>query len=344
MRRVIPAFAVVLPLVAVVACGSPESGPAAPDESSVESPVTVKDCAGEDVTFDVTPERVVSLDGYAAQTMVRLGLADEVVGTGFPAPFTADTAPYRDQLAKIPVLSEKVPVTEVVAAQRPDVVVTAFSAFGGPPGSPKDTDLATMGVAGLAACLPGGRGSGAAARALTDLAPTYDYVRKLGAVFRVPDRAEQLVAELEARAEAVADAAGSDEATSQAKPRVLVLQDDPVAGQPIKTSGVNTIAHALIAMAGAESLFTDISSMHADVSPEEVVRRDPEVIWVITDYNFAKVRGQDLVAAVKANPLLANTTAARRGRIVSASQYQVSFPSPLNLDGLERLAAGVRGD
>lgn len=343
MRRVIPASVVVLPLVAVVACGSPASGPAAPGKSSAGAPVTVEDCAGEDITFDTTPERVVTLDGYAAQTMARLGLADKVVGTGFPAPFTADTPPYRDQLAKIPVLSDKPPVTEVVAAQRPDVVVTAFSAFGGPPGSPKDADLATMGVKGLAACMPGGSGTGSGdpAPALIDLSPTYDYVRKLGAVFRVPDRAEQLVSELEARAKAVADEAGPDEAASGTKPRVLVLQDNPVAGQPIKTSGVNTIAHALIVAAGGESLFTDISSMHADVSPEEVVRRDPEVIWVITDYNFAKVKGQDLVTAVRDNPLLANTTAARQGRIVSTSQYQVSFPSPLNLDGLEQLATGM---
>ncbi|MFT7841766.1 ABC transporter substrate-binding protein [Saccharothrix sp. BKS2] len=337
MRRVILSLAVVLPLVAVVACGSPASGPAAPVQSSADEPVTVKDCAGKDITFDTTPERVVALDGYAAQALVRLGLADKVVGTGFPAPFTADTPPYRDQLAKIPVLSEKVPVTEVVAAQQPDVVVTAFSAFGGPAGSPKDADLVTIGVTGLAACMPGGTDMGGVGTpsALTDLAPTYDYLRKLGRVFRVSDRAEQLISQLDARAKA------ADKADSGAKPKVLVLQDNPVAGQPIKTSGINTIAHALITMAGGESLFTDISSMHADVSPEQVVQRDPEVIWVITDYNFVKLKGQELVAAVKANPLLANTTAAKHGRIVSTSQYAVSFPSPLNVDGLEQLATDM---
>jgi iron complex transport system substrate-binding protein len=335
MRRVIPAVAAVL---ALVACGDAQSAPAAPARSSAAGPVSVTDCSGKDITFDTTPERVVALDGYAAQALVRLGLTDKIVSTGFPAPFTADTAPHRDQLAKIPVLSEKVPVTEVVAAQEPDLVVTAFSAFGGPAGSPKDADLATIGVKGVAACMPGGmdKGGAGAPSALTDLAPTSDYLRKLGAVFRVDDRAEQLVSELEARAKAVADKAGSG-----SKPRVLVLQDNPVAGQPIKTSGVNTIAHALITMAGGESLFTDISSMHADVSPEQVVQRDPEVIWVITDYSFVKLKGQELVAAVKANPLLASTTAAKQGRIVSTSQYAVSFPSPLNFDGLEQLATDL---
>ncbi|ANZ43163.1 hypothetical protein BBK82_31355 [Lentzea guizhouensis] len=274
---------------------------------------------------------MVTLDGYAAQTLVRLGVADRIVGTGFPAPFSADTAPYEEQLAKIPVLAERVPVTEIVAAQQPDLVLTSFESFGGPPGSPKEADLVTMNTKGLTSCL---RGSKAAA--LTDLAPTYEYVRKLGAVFRVSDRAERLVAELEGRAKAVA-------AKASGSKKVLVLQDNPVAGQPLQTSGAGTIAHAVITMAGGRSIFSDVSSMHAEISPEEVVQRDPEVVWVITDYTFAKLKGQELVAAVKANPLLANTTAGKQGKIISTSQYLVSFPSPLNVDGLEQLAAALHG-
>ncbi|HEX7301905.1 ABC transporter substrate-binding protein [Lentzea sp.] len=324
MRRAIVALAAVLPLVA---CGTASPSPA---PAGAGGPVTVQDCAGKDVAFDRTPQRVVTLDGYAAQTLVRLGVADKIVGTGFPAPFTVDTAPHSETLAKIPVLADRVPVTEVVAAQQPDLVLTSFESFGGPAGSPKDADLVTMKAKGLTSCL---RGKDKAA--LTDLTPTYEYVRKLGAVFGVPDRAERLVAELQARARAVA-------APSGAKPRVLVLQDNPVAGQPLQTSGAGTIAHALITLAGGESVFSDVSSMHAEISPEQVVQRDPQVVWVITDYTFAKLKGQELVAAVKANPLLANTTAGRQGRIVSTSQFLVSFPSPLNVDGLEQLAAALR--
>ncbi|MFD0661556.1 TroA family protein [Thermocatellispora tengchongensis] len=192
-RRARLCLAALLPLVAG-ACGG---GGETPTAAAGAGPVTVKDCAGKDVTFAQVPERVVTLDGYAAQTLVRLGVADKIIGTGYPAPFAVDRSPYKERLAGIPVLAERVPVTEVVAAQRPDLVLTAFSAFGGPPGSPKDADLATMSAKGLAACLPSGP-------MLTDLAPTYDYVRKLGAVFRVPDRAERLIGELRARERAVA--------------------------------------------------------------------------------------------------------------------------------------------
>ncbi|MFC7549523.1 ABC transporter substrate-binding protein [Plantactinospora sp. GCM10030261] len=304
--------------------------------------MTVERCDGNAITVAETPERVVTLDGYAAQVMARLGLTDRIVGTGYPAPFTADTDPYRRELSKVPVLSERVPVTEIVAAQRPDLVLTGFSAFGGPPGSPKDSDLTAMGTVGLAACLPGGGGdatNGASGRPLVDLAPTYDFLRALGTVFRVPDRAERLIDELQERERAVAARTAPGP-----KPRVLVVQNNPTAGQPTKTSGTATIAHALITLAGGQNIFTDGTAMHADISPEEIVRRDPQVIWVITDYAFITPSGPDLVEQVRANPLLATTSAARQGRILSTSQYLVSFPTPLNLDALEDLANRLPGN
>ncbi|BCL13246.1 ABC transporter substrate-binding protein [Micromonospora sagamiensis] len=313
-------------VVVLAGCGGtgPDSG------NSATGTVTIKDCQGRDVTVPASPRRVVTLDGYAAQAMARLGLADRIVGTGYPAPFGSDQQPFRGELEKLPVLGRNVATTEVVAAANPDLVLTGFSSFGQAPGSPSDADLETMRAKGLAACL-GDEKKGAPA----SLASTYDFLTRLGQVFQVEARAEQVVGELRAREQAVAAKRRSD------RPRVLILQDNPVAGQPLKTSGTVTIAHALIEAAGGQNAFTDVTSMHADVSPEEVLKRDPQVIWVISDYPFAKVKGEELLRQVKANPLLANTSAVRQGRVVGTSQFLVSFPTPLNLDGLEQLAAGL---
>ncbi|GAA0427010.1 ABC transporter substrate-binding protein [Acrocarpospora corrugata] len=336
MMRRLSTLLIALPLALTACGGAPSATPVPAATGAGAGAVVVKDCAGQDVSFAAAPERVVTLDGYAAQTMVRLGLTAKIVGTGFPAPFTVDTSPYKEELATIPVLAERIPVTEVVAGQRPDLVVTSFSTFGGPVGSPKEADLATMNAKGLAGCMPGGgmaMGETPSTSALTDLTPTYDFIRKLGAVFGVRDRAEKLVTDLRARQSAVT--------SDGARPRVMIVQDDPVAGQPIKTSGSATITHAILTLAGGENLFGDVGSMHADASPEEVVKRDPQVIWVITDYSFAKIKGQELVEKVRQNPLLAETTAVKEGKVFSASQYLVAFPSPLNLDGLEKLAADL---
>ncbi|MET0133758.1 MAG: ABC transporter substrate-binding protein [Kibdelosporangium sp.] len=309
---------------AVTSCGTTSPAPAA------SASITVEDCQGKDITFAEAPKRAVTIDGWAAQAMGRLGLADRIVGTGFTGPLRAEHEPLRGQLAAVPVITEKLPSTEAVAALAPDVVLTGFSAFGGAPGTPKDADLATMKAPGVAACL------NAEAGPMTDLSATYDYLGRIGRVFQVTERADQVVRELKAREDAVrAKASGP-------RPRVLALADNPVAGQPVKALGGATPANALIRLAGGENVFDDVTSMHADVSPEKIAALDPEVIWVVTDFSFARTTGRQLVDQISANPLLAATAAVRDQRILATSQYAVGFPTPLNIDGLEQLAAGLR--
>lgn len=307
-------------LLALTSCGS--GPPAAP-----ETGVTVTDCAGKDVTFPEVPKRVVVLDGYAAQSMVRLGLGDRIAAVGFTKPFSVEKGPIQAELGRLTVLTaDSIPTTEIVAAQRPDLVLTSASTFGGAPGSPKAPDLATMEAKGLAACLPSGP--------LTTLAPAYDFLLRIGKVFRVEQRAEQLVAELEAREQAVAAKTGP-------KPRVLILPDNPVAGQPVPTSSPSTIPSAVVTAAGGENVFADVTGTRVQVSPEKIVERDPQVIVVVTDYSFAELKGQALVDAIRANPLLANTSAVKNGRVLSVSQFLAAFPSPLNVDAVEQVAAGL---
>lgn len=317
--------AIVLTLT-LAGCGTGDPGTQPVDGA----PVTIKDCHGKDVTFARVPARAVTIDGWAAQVMARLGLADRIVGTGFTGPMKAEKEPYLGQLAKVPVITEKMPSTESVAALAPDVVLTGFSVFGGPPGTPKDTDLATMKAAGISACFDAGT------TPMTDFSPMYDYLTRIGQVFRVTDRAGQVIRELKAREDAVrAKASGT-------KPRVLALADNPAVGQPVKALGGATPANAVIRLAGGQNVFDDVASMHADVSPEKIVELDPQVIWVVTDFSFAKATGRQLIDQVAANPLLATTAAVRDRRILASSQYAVGFPTPLNIDALEQLAAGLR--
>jgi iron complex transport system substrate-binding protein len=320
-------MATMLTLV-VTGCGTAGTTPSA--QTPGAGAVTVKDCQGKDVVFPDTPKRAVTIDGWAAQAMARLELTDKIVGTGFTGPLKAEKEPYLGRLAKVPVIADKLPATESVAALGPDVVLTGFSAFGGAPGTPKEADLATMRAPGIAACF------NAKAGPMTDLTPMYEYLTRIGQAFRVTDRADLVIRELKAREDAVRTKAPA------ARPRVLALADNPVAGQPVKALGGATPANAIIHLAGGDNVFDDVTSMHADVSPEKIAELDPQVIWVVTDFSFAKTTGQQLVGQISANPLLATTAAARDKRILTSSQYAVGFPSPLNVDGLEQLAAELR--
>ncbi|TCO60600.1 ABC transporter substrate-binding protein [Actinocrispum wychmicini] len=313
----------VLVLAGVAGCGTASSQPSA-------GSVTVKDCQGKDITFAAVPARAVTIDGWAAQVMARLGLADRIVGTGFAGPVRAEQEPFRGQLATVPVITDKIPSTESVAALAPDVVLTGFPDFGGPPGTPTEADLAAMKAPGVAACVNTKAGP------MTDLSAMYDYLARVGRVFQVADRADQVIRELKAREDTVRAKAGP-------RTRVLALADNPVVGQPVKALGGATPVNALIHLAGGVNVFDEVPSMHADVSPEKIAALDPQVIWVVTDLSFAKATGRELVDQISANPLLATTSAVRDRRILSTSQYVVGFPTPLTIDGLEQIAAGLRG-
>lgn len=337
------AAAIALPFLA--ACGGASSSggtsvdlpTSKPDASAF--PVAIKDCDGSQIRIAKPPRRIVAQDGYAAVTLEQLGVADRIVGVGLPEAFSTTTGPERSVLDSLPVLADRIPPTEVVANARPDLLVTAFSALGNAEGSPTKDKLTHMGAAGLSACMPGGVSYKASTSSndsvIDDFKPTYDFIERVGRAVGANAAAKKVVASLEARVATARPADGGD------RPRVLILTDDPAAGQPLPVSGGASIANAVVEQAGGVNLFKDLGGMHAVVSPEEVVHRDPQIILVVTGYRSAKVPGDKLLAAVKSNALLRTTAAVRHGQVLAVSQNQVAFPSPLNVDALERLAPVV---
>jgi iron complex transport system substrate-binding protein len=49
----------------------------------------------------------------------------------------------------------------------------------------------------------------------------------------------------------------------------MVLVDNPVAGQPVPTSGATTIANALIVKAGGDNIFGDVTTMRGVPEPAQ---------------------------------------------------------------------------
>ena len=118
------------------------------------------------------------------------------------------------------------------------------------------------------------------------------------------------------------------------RPRVFYELD---ASDPMKpfTVGPGNFVHDLLAMAGGDNVFADASAPFPQVSFEEVLARDPQVI-VLADAPFGitatavKERtGWDVLAAV------------RDDRILEVSPVlgdMISRPGPRIADGLEELA------
>ena len=107
-------------------CGASEPVPEqaiAAGEGSTVYPLVVENC-GREVTFDVAPQRVVSLDQGSTEILLSLGLHDRMVGTA------SWTDPVRENLeqanAEVPRLADEAPTYEVVLDTDPDFVTASF--------------------------------------------------------------------------------------------------------------------------------------------------------------------------------------------------------------------------
>ena len=116
-----------------IASDSGVSHPAASDrQSAVRNaqsdtcafPYTATDATGTEVTIDADPDRIVTLNPSAAQTMWEIGAQDEVVGV-------SQYASYLDGAdAKANVSGPSGPSVEAVLATNPDLVLVPSSSYG----------------------------------------------------------------------------------------------------------------------------------------------------------------------------------------------------------------------
>ncbi|MFC6826196.1 PGF-CTERM-anchored ABC transporter substrate-binding protein [Halopelagius fulvigenes] len=122
----------VLALVLVVAAVAPTAGLAAAQtddgasggQRSCTFPYTATDATGTDVTLEADPERVVTLNPSAAQTMWEIGARDEVVGVSQYASYLEGA----DEKANVSGASG--PSVERVLAADPDLVLVPNSTYG----------------------------------------------------------------------------------------------------------------------------------------------------------------------------------------------------------------------
>lgn len=305
--------------------GTPIAGGTATPHASF--PVTLADCTGQPVTFDQVPERIVTLDAYAAEFVIDLGLGDHIVATGYPYPDAQIPDELRDDYAAIPVIADFAPSREAIAAAKPDLVLTAYLAlFGTDEGFVNPDDVRALGATPFASCWD------AATETVTDIEDTYTFFGQLGQILGLPDRAAEIVTGMRDRQAAIVERyAGATPA------RVFAYVSDPSDGQPLPTWGGAGLPNGIMTLAGCANIFGDVDDDSFFPSAEEVAARDPEVLMAVTD--FSTLTGDQLIAAIQANNVLSGTTAAQEGRFVVISHVLVGGPSPRNLDAVEALAA-----
>lgn len=286
--------------------------------------------------------RVVSLIASSTEIVCALGQGDALVGRShecdFPpwvrslpsvtAPkFATDGASYAIDARVKAIVQEGLAVYRVdaaaLAALAPDVIITQ-SQCEVCAVSTKDVEAAVCALVGAA--------SGAAPR-IVSLEPNrlddiWRDMTRVAEALGVPERGRALVAELQARVEAIAARAR----TAPSRPTVACIEwVDPLmaAGNWMPT---------LVELAGGANLFGSAGEHSPWMTFDELAARDPEVIVILPcGYDLARAR-QDL-PILQRQPGWRRLRAVERGRVFVADGNQYfNRPGPHIVESLEILA------
>ncbi|MCG7203241.1 ABC transporter substrate-binding protein [Streptomyces arenae] len=320
----------------LTACGS--TGQAGREQASGHGyPRTVDNC-GHRVTLKSPPRRAVSLNQGSTEILLSLGLADRMAGTA------TWTDPVPKSLAKadasVPRLADDNPSFEKVLAAEPDLVTASFVATLGTGGVATREQFEKLGVptyVSPADCSEGkdndSGGDGSRRRPLT-LDAVYGEIRDLARVFGVEARGEKLVASLKKR---VSTATAGLHASGVSLMYWFANSQSPYLAGCCGAPGAITRA------VGAENAFADTHDEWPQINWETVADRDPDVI-VLGDLTRRQQTAETAKAKIRfleTNPATRNLAAVREKRYVLLSG-QAMNPSIRTVDGIERVAAGLR--
>lgn len=265
--------------------------------SPTPRPVTVTDFQGRTVTIAAPPQRIVSIGASNTEFLFALGAGDRVVGVD---DFSDEPAAARE-IEKVGGVQVNI---ERVVALRPDLVVTVRFSDG--------TIERLEAITTVLVVDPQGLGDVAETAVLLGRAVSADGEA-------LADRITRGLESVRERTEGLP------------RPRVFHEVDASDPAKPF-TVGPGSFIHELIEVAGGENIAAGAGSPYPQLSAEELVRADPEVI-VLGDADYGVTPEQ-----VAARPGWGGITAVRTGRIHPISGSLVSRPGPRVAEAAEAYA------
>jgi iron complex transport system substrate-binding protein len=277
-------------------------------------PVTVTDDAGNELTLDAAPARIVSLAPSNTEIVCALDACDRLVGV-------TDFDDYPPEVADIDdvVINAQVDVERVVAAE-PDLVIAAGNEI---TPSAVISQLQELDLPVLV-LYP------------ETLDEVYGDITLIGTLLDSNDEAATLVNGMQDRVDAVVEAVADAD-----RPRTLY--EVFYAEGSTYTAGDGSFLASLIDLAGGDPVTGDAQGL---IGSEDLVAADPQLILLGTaSYDPSLADPEAALAAVSSRPGWAGLAAVADGRVVPYTDDIVTTrPGPRVIDGLEALARAIHPD
>lgn len=277
------------------------------EPTPVPTPLAFTDGLGRAVSLAAPARRIVSIAPSNTEVLFAVGAGAQVVG--------------RDEFSDYPAGALALPSVgggwgelniEAILALQPDLVLAAEI-------NPPEQIQALQALGLTVYALP---------NPTTGLAGLYENLARVGALTGHAAEAEALVASLQARVAAVEEKIAGVES----RPRVFYELDSTNPNAPW-TSGGGTFIDTLLEMAGGENIGRALEGAYAQLSIEELLAQNPEVI-LLGDAVWGGVTPE----AVAARPGWEALAAVQNQRTYPFDDSLVSRPGPRLVAGLEELA------
>ncbi len=301
-----------------------------PQNSKTQYPVTIKN-GNREITFSAPPKKVVTNgDSNIIELMFVLGLEDKLIGyAGFPYYGYEVSPKYKEKLKKIPIVSEGYIKLEKLLSVNPDFFLSGFWYGLDIPGdctqnciTPKE--LSRYGINSYAI-------SESLVRVMkkppVSMEDVYTDIRNLGIIFNVQERAKDLILDYNQRIESL------HEITAKVDKPLKVFIYTRGYETPGTAAG-QAMPNALVKLAGAQNLFNDIKDSWVDVSWEEIIGRNPDVILIL---EYGKFPGEKLKSYILEHPGMKGVNAVVNNKIF-IMRVEDAYTGPRAVKGLEMMA------
>ena len=291
-------------------------------------PVTVDNC-GTPLQLDKTPERMVVHDINMSEMAFALGLQDRMVGITGVSGWYKTTPEFDKMRGAIPELAPKYPTLENLVAVTPDLFFAGWYYGMRPGGDVTPETLAPHGIKTLIlteSCIHLHKDRPAASFDLL-----FDDITRLGKIFDRNEEAAELVADWQARIAEIKASLG------EASGKRVFLYDSGT-DKPF-TAGKFAMPTAMIEALGAINVTAGMETSWGTTSWEAVAAADPEFL-ILLDYQSGG-GAQELLASLKAHPVMQHVTAVRNEAFVPL-RYEELTPGPANIGALEKMAAAMK--
>ena len=290
-------------------------------------PLTIHSCNRE-VTFKQAPRHALSHDINMTQMMLALGLKPSMAGYSGVTGWKSVTPEMQTILDGLPELAAKYPSVETLLDANVDFFFAGWD-YGMRVGG--DLTPQTLQPLGINVYELTESCAFVMKRPAATLEDTYNDLRNLGKIFDVQDRANALIAQMQAQVAEVRKDLPTD------KLRVFLYDSGE---DRAMTSGRLGMPQALIDAAGGRNILDDVESSWTRVNWETVVERNPQVI-VIVDYG--EVTAEQKEQFLLDNKALQSVDAIKNQRFIVIPYVQAT-PGIDNVLAVETLAKGFHGE